>query len=103
MEVPCAAAVTDHLRAVGLPRIGRSSRRRQRADRPPRVGGAAYRRAAAALMVSAPMSVLSMAGFTTIFAWALTRPVLQPVYQTVLIPGFSTFGLLFGGWYVGVV
>lgn len=59
--------------------------------------------AAAALMVSAPMSVLSMAGFTTIFAWALTRLVLQPVYRTVLIPGFSTFGLLFGGWYVGLV
>ena len=59
--------------------------------------------AAAALLVFAPMSVLSMAACTTIFAWALTRPVLQPLYRTVLIPSFCTFGLLFGGWYVGVV
>jgi hypothetical protein len=59
--------------------------------------------AAAALLVFAPMSVLSMAACTTIFAWALTRPVLKPVYRTVLIPSFCTFGLLFGGWYVGIV
>lgn len=59
--------------------------------------------AAAALLVFAPMSVLSMAACTTIFAWTLTRPVLQPVYRTVLIPSFCTFGLLFGGWYVGLV
>jgi hypothetical protein len=59
--------------------------------------------AAAALLVFAPMSVLSMAACTTLFAWALTRPVLQPVYRSVLIPSFCTFGLLFGGWYVGIV
>ena len=59
--------------------------------------------AAAALLVFAPMSVLSMAACTTIFAWALTRPVVAPVYRTVLIPSFCTFGLLFGGWYVGIV
>ena len=59
--------------------------------------------AAAALLVFAPMSVLSMAACTTVFAWALTRPLLDPVYRTVLIPSFCTFGLLFGGWYVGIV
>ena len=59
--------------------------------------------AAAALLVFAPMSVLSMAACTSLFAWALTRPVMEPVYRTVLIPGFSAFGLLFGGWYVGLL
>jgi ABC-type nickel/cobalt efflux system permease component RcnA len=56
-----------------------------------------------ALLLFAPMSVLSMAACTTVFAWALTRPVLDPVYRSVLIPGFSTFGLLFGTWYVGLL
>jgi hypothetical protein len=59
--------------------------------------------AAAALLLFAPMSVISMAACTTAFAWALTRPVLEPLYRTVLIPGFSTFGLVFGTWYVGLV
>lgn len=59
--------------------------------------------AAAALLLFAPMSVLSMAACTTIFAWALTRPVMEPVYRSVLIPGFSAFGLLFGTWYVGLL
>jgi hypothetical protein len=30
-------------------------------------------------------------------------PVLEPVYRNVLIAGFSTFGLLFGTWYVGLL
>jgi ABC-type nickel/cobalt efflux system permease component RcnA len=59
--------------------------------------------ATAALLLFAPMSVLSMAACTAVFAWALTRPVLEPVYRSVLIPGFSTFGLLFGTWYVGLL
>ena len=59
--------------------------------------------AAATLLVFAPMSVLSMALCTSVFAWALTRPVMDPLYRTVLIPGFGAFGLLFGGWYVGVL
>jgi hypothetical protein len=59
--------------------------------------------AAAALMVFAPVSVLSMAGCTTVFAWALTRPALQPVYNAILIPGLGAFGLLFGGWYAGLL
>jgi ABC-type nickel/cobalt efflux system permease component RcnA len=59
--------------------------------------------AAAALLLFAPMSVLSMAACTTIFAWALTRPVLQPVYRSVLIPGFGAFGVVFGTWYVGLL
>jgi len=59
--------------------------------------------AAAALLVFAPMSVLSMAACTTVFAWALTRPVLEPMYRSVLIPGFGAFGMLFGTWYVGLI
>jgi high-affinity nickel permease len=59
--------------------------------------------AAAALLLFAPMSVLSMAACTAIFAWALTRPVLQPVYRSALIPGFGAFGVLFGTWYVGLL
>jgi hypothetical protein len=38
-----------------------------------------------------------------VFAWTLTRPVLQPVYRTVLIASFCSFGLLFGEWYLGIV
>jgi ABC-type nickel/cobalt efflux system permease component RcnA len=59
--------------------------------------------AAGALLLFAPMSVLSMAACTSVFAWALTRPVLEPVYRSVLIPGFGAFGMLFGTWYVGLV
>jgi len=49
------------------------------------------------------MSVPSMAACTSVFAWPLTQPVMEPVYRTVLIPGLSAFGLLFGGWYVGLL
>jgi hypothetical protein len=59
--------------------------------------------AAAALAIFAPMSVVSMALCTTAFAWLLTRPVLEPVYRSVLIPGFGAFGVLFGTAYVGVL
>jgi high-affinity nickel permease len=58
--------------------------------------------AAAALAVFAPMSVISMALCTTAFAWLLTRPVIDPVYRTVLIPAFGIFGLMFGSWYIGI-
>jgi high-affinity nickel permease len=58
--------------------------------------------AAAALAVFAPMSVASMALCTTAFAWVLTRPVVEPVYRTVLIPALGLFGLLFGLWYAGL-
>lgn len=58
--------------------------------------------AAAALAIFAPMSMASMALCTTAFAWTLTRPVIQPLYRTVLIPGFGLFGLLFGLWYAGL-
>jgi ABC-type nickel/cobalt efflux system permease component RcnA len=57
--------------------------------------------AAAALAVFAPMTLVSMALCTTAFAWVLTRPALQPVYRTVLIPALGAFGMLFGLWYVG--
>jgi hypothetical protein len=58
--------------------------------------------AAAALAVFAPMSMVSMALCTTAFAWGLTRPVVQPLYRTVLIPAFGLFGLLFGLSYMGL-
>ncbi|MGH2801130.1 MAG: hypothetical protein ACRDM0_26345 [Thermoleophilaceae bacterium] len=57
--------------------------------------------AAAALAVFAPMSIISMAGLTGAFAWVLTRPIVEPVYRTVLIPALGLFGLLFGLWYAG--
>jgi ABC-type nickel/cobalt efflux system permease component RcnA len=58
--------------------------------------------AAAALAVFAPMSAVSMTLCTTAFAWLLTRPLIDPLYRTVLIPSFGVFGLLFGAWYVGI-
>jgi hypothetical protein len=58
--------------------------------------------AAAALAVFAPMSIVSMALFTGAFAWLLTRPLIEPVYRTVLIPGLGLFGVMFGLWYSGL-
>ncbi|MBA2504427.1 MAG: hypothetical protein H0V29_00615 [Thermoleophilaceae bacterium] len=58
--------------------------------------------ATAALAVFAPMSIVSMAMCTAAFGWALTRPLIEPVYRTVLIPALGLFGLIFGLWYVGI-
>jgi high-affinity nickel permease len=58
--------------------------------------------AALALGVFAPMSIASMAACTAAFAWVLTRPIIEPVYRTVLIPGLGAFGLMFGLWYSGI-
>ena len=58
--------------------------------------------AAAALLVFAPMSIASMAGLTGVFAWFLTRPIVEPLYHRVLIPALGMFGVLFGLWYVGL-
>ena len=58
--------------------------------------------AAAALALFAPMSVLSMALCTSAFAWVLTRPVIEPLYRTVLVPVLGVFGLVFGFWYAGL-
>jgi ABC-type nickel/cobalt efflux system permease component RcnA len=55
-----------------------------------------------ALAVFAPMSVASMAACTAAFAWVLTRPVIEPLYRGVLIPGFGAFGVMFGLWYAGL-
>jgi ABC-type nickel/cobalt efflux system permease component RcnA len=55
-----------------------------------------------ALAVFAPMSIASMAACTAAFAWVLTRPVIEPLYRGVLIPGFGVFGVMFGLWYAGV-
>jgi ABC-type nickel/cobalt efflux system permease component RcnA len=52
--------------------------------------------------VFAPMSVVSMAACTAAFAWVLTRPIIEPVYRTVLIPGLGLFGVMFGLWYAGI-
>jgi len=58
--------------------------------------------AAAALAVFAPMSIVSMAALTAGFAWILTRPLIEPIYRTVLIPSLGAFGVLFGVWYAGI-
>jgi high-affinity nickel permease len=58
--------------------------------------------AAAALAVFAPMSLASMALLTGAFAWILTRPIVEPVYRTVLIPALGVFALAFGAWYTGI-
>jgi ABC-type nickel/cobalt efflux system permease component RcnA len=58
--------------------------------------------AAAALAVFAPMSIVSMAALTATFAWVLTRPIVEPVYRTVLIPVLGACGVLFGMWYTGI-
>lgn len=55
-----------------------------------------------ALAVFAPMSIASMAACTAAFAWVLTRPIVEPVYRTVLIPGLGMFGVMFGLWYAGL-
>jgi hypothetical protein len=59
--------------------------------------------AAGALLVFAPMSVVSMAALTSGFAWLLTRPAIEPLYRVALIPALGAFGLLFGLGYAGVV
>jgi ABC-type nickel/cobalt efflux system permease component RcnA len=56
-----------------------------------------------ALAVFGPMSIVSMALFTTAFAWLLTRRLIDPVYRTVLVPAFGVFGLSFGLWYTGLL
>jgi ABC-type nickel/cobalt efflux system permease component RcnA len=58
--------------------------------------------AVAGLAVFAPMSVASMAACTTVYSWVLTRPVIDPVFRTVLIPVLGAFGLVFGLWYAGI-
>jgi high-affinity nickel permease len=58
--------------------------------------------AAAALAVFAPMSIVSMAACTAAFAWVLTRPLIEPLYRTVLIPALGSFGMVFGLWYAGL-
>jgi high-affinity nickel permease len=55
-----------------------------------------------ALAVFAPMSIASMAALTAAFAWVLTRPIIEPIYRTVLIPGLGAFGMIFGLWYAGI-
>lgn len=58
--------------------------------------------AAAALLVFAPMTAVSMTLCTTAFAWLLTRRLVAPLYRTVLVPALGICGLVFGAWYAGV-
>jgi hypothetical protein len=58
--------------------------------------------ALAALLVFAPMSVVSMALCTGAFAWLFTRRRVAPVFRRVLMPAMGLFGLLFGVWYAGL-
>ena len=58
--------------------------------------------AALALGLFAPMSIVSMALCTAAFAWVLTRPIVEPVYRSVLIPALGLFGVLFGISYAGI-
>lgn len=58
--------------------------------------------AVAAMAIFAPMSIASMAAFTAAFAWVLTRPAVEPLYRTLLIPLLGAFGIIFGLWYVGL-
>jgi high-affinity nickel permease len=53
-----------------------------------------------ALAVFAPMSIASMAALTAAFAWVLTRPIIEPVYRSILIPVLGLFGVMFGAWYM---
>ena len=57
---------------------------------------------ALALAVFAPMSVVSMVACAAAFTWILTRPAIEPIYRSVLIPVLGLFGMLFGLWYVGL-
>lgn len=58
--------------------------------------------AAAALALFAPMSIFSMVALTSLFAWVLTRPLIEPIYRKVLIPALGLFALAFGTWYAGL-
>jgi hypothetical protein len=58
--------------------------------------------AALALAIFAPMTMVSMAACTAGFAWVLTRPAIEPIYRTVLVPGLGVFGVVFGLWYAGL-
>jgi high-affinity nickel permease len=53
-----------------------------------------------ALAVFAPMSIASMAALTAAFAWVLTRPIIEPVYRSILIPVLGLVGVMFGAWYM---
>ena len=58
--------------------------------------------AVAMLAVFAPMSIVSMAGCTGVYAWVLTRPALASVYRSAMVPALGCFGLMFGSWYAGL-
>ena len=47
------------------------------------------------------MSIGVDGALTAAFAWVLTRPLVEPVYRSVLIPALGAFGVMFGLWYAG--
>ena len=59
--------------------------------------------AVAALLVFAPMTVLSMVFCTGGVAWSFTRPAVAPFANVVLIPALGAFGVMFGTWYAGLL
>ena len=59
--------------------------------------------ACAALAAFAPLSAASMALCTSGFAWTLTRPAVQPLYNAFLLPLLGACGLVFGGVYAGLL
>ena len=58
--------------------------------------------AAVALLVFAPMSIVSMASLTVAFSWCLTRRPIRRFYGDMVIPLLGAFGLLFGSAYIGL-
>lgn len=56
-----------------------------------------------ALLMFAPMTVLSMVLCTGGFAWSVTRPAVVPFANVVLIPALGAFGVIFGAWYAGLL
>jgi hypothetical protein len=58
--------------------------------------------AALCLAIFAPMSLVSMTACTAGFAWVFTRPAIEPLYRTVLVPGLGVLGVMFGLWYTGI-
>lgn len=54
------------------------------------------------LLIAALPTRLEAALALAVFAWVLTRPIIEPVYRGVLIPGLGLFGVVFGLWYAGI-
>jgi hypothetical protein len=58
--------------------------------------------AVVALALFASLSAVSMAGCSAAWSWLLTRPVMEPAYGTVVVPGLALFSSVFGLAYMGL-